>query len=316
MASERITRRGALQRGAAALAAGTLGSCALPVKPPEGGLRVLGRTGLKVSPLAFGGTLLVGYHALEGDVRAGRQRLFEEAIDHGINLFDSYNDGALGVYAALAPHRDKALVIYKAEKMSRDGIRTEIDTALRKMKRERLDLVSPHGYPWADPANPLSECTNAEKWKGVLEAMEEMARLKQSGKVGHVAYVSHFVPHFKKIILEHPGLVDAVMVRFGPFPWFDVFGEIIDLARERGLGVIAFKTLDGHVPYDRRLEAWQNDAAAWGRIKPLADRGLTPAQACIRYALSRPGVHTALVGMRTPEEIREDMAAASHLDRA
>jgi aryl-alcohol dehydrogenase-like predicted oxidoreductase len=312
-----ITRRDALRGGAACLAGGVaLGALASCARGPRGAqaaarpfCRALGRTGLKVSALSFGGALLVGHNALQDDTKAARQRLIEEALDHGINLFDTYRDEHLDVYACLAPRGDKALVNYKVETMSAEGARREVEKALKTLKRERLDILMPHGQPWGDPGDSLSEVKDPAKWKGVIEAVEEMARLKQQGKAGYVGYVSHSAPHVKRILREHGSLVDVIMVRYGPFPHLDPFAEVIDLCRERDLGVIVFKTLDGTIDYARRLETWRKEEKTWAKITPLMDAGLTPAQACIRYASRRPGVDTALVGLRTSKEIRENLAA-------
>jgi len=320
MASEdddaRISRREALRRGATTLAGAAalsaLPSCALRPGgqgPKAATLRALGRTGLEVSALSFGGALLVGHNALKDDPKVARRRLIREALRRGINLFDTYRDEHLDVYACLAPCGDRARVLYKVETMSREGVRKEVDAALKTLRRDRLDLLLNHGQPWGDAGNARAEVTDPAKWKPVLEAMEEMVRLKAQGKALFTGYVSHSAPHIRKILLEHPGLVDVIMVRYGPFPHLDPCAEAIDLARERGLGVVAFKTLDGSIDYARRLETWRGDESTWSRIGPLVDAGLTPAQACIRYASSRLGVHTVLVGMRTKGEILEDLKA-------
>jgi len=311
--SERISRREFLRRtGAVCLVGGAavsglsawVGAETKPTVALQPAYRVLGRTGLKVSTLSFGGALGHGCNPVERQVT--RQRLMLEALDHGVNLFDIYKDERIGEYACLAPYGDKALVLYKTEIMSAQGTRQEVDAALKAMNRDRLDLVMPHGYPRAWDAE-----VNPEDWNSVIEALEEMVRLKENGKVGYVGYVTHPVRHLKKIILEHNELVDVIMVRYGPFERFDEFKEVIDLAHERNMGVIVFKTLDGAEQcYRERMWEWRMQEKTWARIMPLMEQGLRPAQACIRYALNQAGVHTVLVGIRRSTELRQDVAAA------
>lgn len=316
--SERISRREFLRRGAAVslvggAALGGVNSLAAAAEPPKDQLpeyRVLGRTGLKVSVLSQGGALTYAVDPLSGNVTAKRQEVMLEAAARGINLFDSYKDKHVGDYACLAKLGKKALVIYKSEAQSAAELRAEVDATLKAMKRERLDVIMPHGHPWAKDQNPYSEVTDAKKWDGVIESMEEMARLKKKGKVGHVGYVSHFVPHFKRIILEHEDLVDVIMVRYGPFERFDVFEEIIDMSRERKMGVIVFKTIDGAWKrYDERVQDWREQGKTRARMEAMLRKGFTPAQTCIRYALKKEGVHSVLVGMRSKKELAENLLA-------
>jgi aryl-alcohol dehydrogenase-like predicted oxidoreductase len=277
----------------------------------EATARSFGPAGFRVSTLSQGGALTHGCNALEGDVTKQRQRLMRQAMERGVNLFDTYKDEYITDYSCLAGH-DDVHVNYKVETMSAEGTRKEAEAALRAMKRERLDIIMQHGQPWVrPPRTAASAIEDEEQWKGVIEAMEEMNRLKEEGKAGAVGYVSHFAPHVDKIIREHGDLVDVVMVRFGPFPEFDPYRSTIELARKEGLGVIAFKVMDGAGKcFDERVDQWKSEAVTWRRIKPHLERGLSPAQACVRYALETPGVDTALVGMRSLKELRQNFAAA------
>lgn len=312
-----ISRRRFLKQGAAAsmLGAGVLGLLDLwapsTATAEEATLTSFGRTGFRISTLSQGGALTHGCNALEGDVTKQRQRLMREALERGVNLFDTYKDEYITDYSCLSGE-DEVHVNYKVETMSAEGTRKEAEAALQAMKRERLDIIMQHGQPWVrPPRTAASAVEDEEEWKGVIAAMEEMNRLKEEGKAGAVGYVSHFAPHVDKIIREHGELVDVVMIRFGPFPEFDPYRSTIELARKKGLGVIAFKVLEGAgTCFETRVDRWKSEALTWKRIKPHLERGLNPAQACVRYVLDTPGVDTALVGMRSLKELRQNFAAA------
>ena len=164
-------RNGTMRRrsffGAAFAGIGGIAS-AKPPKPPAGEIptRVLGRTGQKLSIVGLGGARFQMIPFDEG------VKLVQHAYDLGINYFDMARDYGGGhneeVYgAAVQPFRKNIFMTTKCGKRTRKEAEADLDTSLRTMKTDYLDLwqmhmvnskeiieqaMGPGGTPW----RPLS----------------------------------------------------------------------------------------------------------------------------------------------------------------
>lgn len=250
--------------------------------------RSLGRTGFAATALGIGDVAdrKLGLDACVAAVT--------RALDHGLNLVDTapgYEDGfseeILG--EALRGRRDGVFVVDKLDDHASAAVRPQIETALRRMKLERIDAVVFHGVKSLD------------EWRSIAArggAMEMLGRVAAEGLVRFRGISAHHPDALRAAILSD--LCDVVLFPVGPSVDERYLRRILPLARSRGVGTIAFKTFAAG-----KLLA--DPAPGAGGRPPKADAA--HAARCVRYTLSQdPDV--ALLGMSTPAEVDVAVAAA------
>ena len=298
----RISRRELLHRGALA----GLGLSMLPrraaAQPAGRGTRVgryatLGRTGLRVSDISFGGSRL---GAGEGDV-------VRHALDRGINYFDtadSYRggDSETTIGNALRGQRDRVYLAsktYTSASERRDSMMRSLEASLRRLRTDYVDVYFNHAV------NEVERLRNPE-WH------EFTARAKQQGKIRFVGVSGHAGRLIECLdyALDTDG-VDVILVayNFGQDPAFyqqftrsfDFIARQPDLprvlqkAKARNVGVIAMKTLMG---------ARLND------MRPFERGGATFAQAAFRWVFSTRSADALIISMTSRQEIEEYLGAS------
>jgi aryl-alcohol dehydrogenase-like predicted oxidoreductase len=298
---DRIGRREWLQRGALA----GLGLSALPLRAwaqPGGQVRVrryapLGRTGLRVSDVSFGGSRL----------GAQEEDAVRHAFDRGINYFDtadSYRGGEseTTIGRALRGKRDRVHIAsktYASPTDGRDSLMRSLEQSLRRLGTDYVDVYFNHAV------NDVERLQNPE-WR------EFTARARQQGKIRFVGMSGHA----GRLIacLDHALDTDAVDVilvahNFGQDPAFyqqftrsfDFIARQPDLprvlqkAKAKGVGVIAMKVLMG---------ARLND------MRPFERGGATFAQAALRWVLSSKNVDALIISMTGRDGIDEYLGAS------
>jgi predicted aldo/keto reductase-like oxidoreductase len=296
-----IGRRALLQWGALA----GIGLSALPVRAlaqPAGQPRVrryatLGRTGLRVSDVSFGGSRL----------GAQEEDTVRHAFDRGINYFDtadSYRggDSETTIGAALRGKRDRVHIAsktYAGPSDRRDTMMRSLEQSLKRLRTDYVDVYFNHAV------NDVERMRNPE-WR------EFTARARQQGKMRFVGMSGHA----GRLIECLDGALDADAVdvilvahNFGQDPafyqhftrGFDFVARQPDLprvlqkAKAKGVGVIAMKVLMG---------ARLND------MRPFERGGATFAQAALRWVLSSKNVDALIISMTGGDGIDEYLGAS------
>src|SRR5882724_11105889 len=257
----------------------------------------LGRTGMQVSDISFGGSRL---GAGEGDV-------VRHALDRGINYFDiadSYRggDSETTVGEALRGKRDRVYLAsktYASPGDHRDSMMRSLEQSLRRLRTDYVDVYFNHAV------NEVERLKNPE-WH------EFTARAKQQGKIRFVGMSGHAGRLIQCLdyALDTNG-VDVILVayNFGQDPAFyqgltrsfDFIARQADLprvlqkAKAKGVGVVAMKTLMG---------ARLND------MRPFEKGGATFAQAAFRWVLSNPNVDALIISMTSRGVIDEYLVAS------
>ncbi|HXJ81650.1 MAG TPA: aldo/keto reductase [Candidatus Methylomirabilis sp.] len=297
-----LGRRTLLQGGALA----GLGLTALPLRVwaqsgrPTGQVQrytVLGRTGLRVSDISFGGSRL---GAGEGDV-------VRHALDRGINYFDtadSYRGGEseTTIGDVLRGKRDRVYIAsktYTGASDRRDSMMRSLEQSLMRLRTDYVDVYFNHAV------NEVERLKNPE-WR------EFTARAKQQGKIRFVGMSGHAGRLIECLDYAlDTDSVDVVLVayNFGQDPaflqqftrTFDFIARQPDLprvlqkAKAKGVGVVAMKTLMG---------ARLND------MRPFEKGGATFAQAAFRWVLSTKHADALIVSMTTGALIDEYLGAS------
>ena len=193
-----------------------------------------------------------------------------------------------------------------------DHIRASVAGMLRKLGTPAVDLVQFH--VWQD------DWANDPGWQRTV------AELRAEGLVRHVGISVNRREPGNVLRTLRTGLIDSVQVVYNVFDQSPE-DELFPLCRELGIAVIARVPLDegslaGELTVDSRWPDgdWRNSyftpanlAETVERveaIRPLVPEGRTMAQLALRFILSNPDVTTVIPGMRSPEHLAANLAAA------
>ena len=263
--------------------------------------RRLGRTDMDVSVLGFGGSE-IGYE------RAGARtvaRLLGGALDAGLNVIDTaecYEDSESLIGAALGSRRNEIHLLTKCGHPRGYGrgdwreasLLSSIERSLKRLRTDRLDLIQLHS------------CELSDLRKG--EAITALERARERGWTRYIGY-------------SGDGEAARFAVECGRFDTLQTSVSIADqeaieltlpLARARNVGVIAKRPIANAAWRYPRKPAEPYYQPYWTRLRALDYdfvRGEAAAATALRFTLSVPGVHTAIVGTTTPERWKENAAA-------
>ena len=262
------------------------------------------------SVLGFGGSE-IGYDRVAVATVA---RLLGSALDAGLNVIDTaecYGDGEALIGKAVGSRRRDFYLLSKCGHPRGWGrgdwrpasLLASIERSLKRLGTEYLDLIQLHS------------CSLAELEKGdVIAALE---RARERGLVRYIGY-------------SGDGAAARYAVECGRFDTLQTSISVADqeaidltlpLARARKMGVIAKRPLANAAwRYRRRPESYYADY--WERLRRLdypfvRDTPVVAARTALRFTLSVPGIHTAIVGTAKPGRWQENAAllAAGALPR-
>jgi len=246
--------------------------------------RTLGRTGAKVSILAFGGgSRFLMYKDDEYEAVLNR------ALELGITYFDcafGYGNGKSEERFGnvLKPHRDKIWLVTKIGDRDYDGFMRTFEGSLKRLKTDHLNLVHAHALNNEDYLAKLEDKNN-----GALKAMYKIREQKMTKAIG---VSCHTAPNVLKSALERHDFDCTQMAlnaaRIGQSEPQPVSFEAtaLPVANKKNLGVIAMKV--------------------FGQEKL---NGKASVDELIRYSLSLP-VSAAVVGMPKMDMLEKNVAVA------
>ena len=242
--------------------------------------RLLGKTGVEVTILGLGGEGILRTFGHEDET----ETLINRALDLGINYCESARAyaGSEEYYGrSLKGRRKEIFLTSKSHGRTRRAAEAHLAQTLENMKTDYLDLWQVHDVRTAG---------DVEQIFGPGGAIEAFASAKEKGTVRFVGVTGHHDPRILKRCLElFP--FDTVLMPVNPAePHHNSFiHEVLPLALERGMAVIAMKT------YFRGFARHLPDYAT---MEPF-----------FRFALTQP-VSTAVIGCDTVEQLEENAAFA------
>lgn len=295
----------------------------------------LGSTGLKVSRLCLGcmsyGDGAKGAHAWVRDEEQSRP-FFKQALDAGINFFDTANVYSLGASEEVTgralkefARRDDIVVATKVhgamrgdangKGLSRKAILTEIDHSLKRLGMDYIDLYQIHRW---DPETPIEE---------TLEALHDVVK---AGKARYIGASSMWAWQFMKALAlqKANGWSRFIsMQNHLNLLYREEEREMLPLCLDQGIGVIPWSPLargkltrapdvktersesDRFASYlYRRTE--DADRVIVDRVGEIAAaRGLPRAQIALAWVLQKKGVTAPIVGATKPEHLSDALAA-------
>jgi uncharacterized protein len=270
--------------------------------PPAGPPQVrrytaLGRTGLKISDISFGGSRL----------HTGEEDIVLHAYERGINYFDSaetYTDheSEQTIGNALRRKRDKVFITSKVITSPTDNramMMEALEGSLRRLQTDHVDVYFDHAV------NEVARLKNPE-WLEFTAAARKQGKVRFVGMSGHAGHLAECLDY----ALESDGIdVFLAAHNFGQDPRFyqRFFGgfdfvarqpdlpRIMAKAKQKNVGVVVMKTLMG---------ARLND------MRPYEQGGATFSQAAFRWVLSNQNVDALIVSMTSKEMIDEYLGAS------
>ena len=188
----------------------------------------LGKTGLNISRLGFGGIPIQRVDA------AVTKELVKAMAEKGINYIDTargYTVSESYLGEALEGLRDKFVLATKSMSRTKEAMEKDIEISLGNLRTDYIDLYQVH--------NPqLKDLDTVTAPGGALEALMEA---KAAGKIGHIGVTAHSVEVFEKA-LSYPW-VETIMF---PYNIVESQGaELIAKCKEQNVGFIAMKPLAG-----------------------------------------------------------------------
>jgi len=289
--------------------------------------RLLGNSELKVSTIGLGTWVLGGDHWGSIDDRESIATI-QKAIDCGINLVDTapaygYGHSEELIGKAIKGHRNQMVIATKCG-VHRKGmtefffilkphmIRKELEDSLKRMGIEVIDLYQCH---WPDPNIPIED------------TMEEMLKMQSEGKIRYIG-----VSNFDTNLLERALKVASIVSVQPQYSLLErsIEKDVLPFCKEHNIGVMAYGSLGSGIlsgKYKELPRFHKDDARSffypyykepyWSRTQELikemqqiADQhGKPVAHVAINWVCQQPGVTTALVGARNPEQVEINAAA-------
>ena len=198
--------------------------------------RILGKTGLKVSRLGFGGIPIQRIDA------EGTKTLIRQLAQAGVNFIDTargYTVSEAYLGYALEGLRDRFVLATKSMAVTREAMAADVETSLQNLRTDYIDLYQIH--------NPSAE--NFEKIIAPGGALEALMEAKAAGKIGHIGLTTH-----SAALLERAMEQDWVETLMFPYNIVETQAtELIARCGEKNIGFIDMKPLAGGAIEDATL---------------------------------------------------------------
>lgn len=295
--------------------------------------RALGRTGLRVSAIAFGAGPVSGLMT-GSDIDAQRAAV-ARAIEGGINWFDTapgYGQGkseenlghvlselgAKGVHVAT-----KVRLTDEAFANIGDFARRSVEESLKRLCMTRVRLLQLHNGITPARGDEPASITPQDVLGPVSDAFQ---RLRDEGLVDHLGLTGTGDPTALREVI-HSGQFETVQVPFNilnpsagmacEIPGEMNYGNILADCAAREMGVFAIRVFAGgalvgqppsahtlKTPYFP-LDLYQRDERRAQRLREKLRYHLPPAELAVRFALACSGVSSAIVGFGSAQQVEE-----------
>ena len=270
--------------------------------------RPLGNSGLSISIIGF------GCMSLEKENK-NNERIIHHAIASGINYFDTadiYQNGEneICLGKAVRSFRDKIIIATKVGNMikqdgtglawnpSKQHIIASVEGSLKRLQTDYIDLYQLHGGTIEDPID---------------ETIDAFETLKKQGKIRHFG-ISSIRPNVIKEYVKRSNMV-SVMTQYS---LLDRRPEetILPLLEENNIGVLARGCLASGLLIDkppRKFLSYSPEevAEASKAISKLSIEDRRSTQIAIRFTLSQQAIVSAVVGIRTMQQLEEAIIIVS-----
>jgi predicted aldo/keto reductase-like oxidoreductase len=264
--------------------------------------RRLGRTGLKVSVVGFGGTW-ISELGMDEAVHVVRR-----AFDLGINYFDTAKldgDSEEKIGAALKDVRDECVIATKTASRTKSESLADFKSSLNRLKTDRLDLIQLHGI---DDEKTLRKAMNTN---GSLEMCK---KARSEGMVDFIGITSHKPNVLMKAIETNE--FDTVLVPLNVVTR-QALEELIPRAKDLDIGVAVMKPLSAKTSklitclYTPSLSLLSDEPEL---KKLLGQDKASMVRSALRFVLAQD-ISVAVTGLRSVEEAKTAAKVGNEYNR-
>jgi hypothetical protein len=232
--------------------------------------RVLGKTRLKVCTVGYGCMI------------TSDPTVITRAVEMGINYFDtcrSYQNGQNErmVGAALGGKRKGVFLTSKCDQKTGAGILAELDTSLKELNTDYLDVWLLHGL--GNPAQISDELVEAQR------------KAKQQGKVRFIGVSTHTLPAIVDRVIETK--LEVVQAQYN-FASAAEWGPALDKLNQAGVGLVAMKVMARARGRDR------------GSAAPPRPANFAPA--ALKWAIKNPAIATTVPSMTDIDQLEQNFS--------
>ena len=304
-------------------------------------LRNLGKSNVKITPIAFGAWAIGGW-MWGGAERSQAVAAIRKSVDLGITTIDTAPVYGFGLSEeitgeAIKGMRDKVQILTKfglrwddtkgkyfmATKdnhgknidlygySAKESVVKECEESLKRLGTDYIDLFQIH---WPDPTTPVEE------------TMEALNKLIDQGKILAAGVSNYDVP-----LMERAGKVTVIATNQVPYSMLkrDIENDVVPYCTENEVGILAYSPLQRGLltgKFDPEHEFREGDARGGlkefkkdniarvnkflDKLRPLADsKGATLSQLVLRWTIQQPGITCALAGARDPDQVMDNAGA-------
>ena len=296
--------------------------------------RLLGRSGLRVSPLCLGTMTFNNESSPNGASVADSRRILDIYLDRGGNYIDTANVYVAGkseefLGETLQDRRDRVVLATKYTMTMRDGdpnaagnqrknMVQSLEASLRRLRTDYVDLYYVHAWDGLTPVDEIMRGLDDLVRQGkILHAGISDAPAWEIARANTLADLRGWSP-FVALQIEY-SLTERTVER-----------DLVPMARALGLAVCPWSPLGGGLltgkfnPLDksktdpredsvrrlsvRRRTAEERNMAIARRVQEIArDLGRSPAQGALNGLVQRPGVTSGGPGARRPEQLEDNL---------
>ncbi|HUW31872.1 MAG TPA: aldo/keto reductase [Planctomycetota bacterium] len=292
--------------------------------------RELGKSGISVSVVGLG-TWAIGGWAWGGNDDNDSIAAIRRGLDDGINLIDTAPAYGLGhseevvgkaikgrprdkiviaTKCGLVWHTDKGTFSFEeyGKRVHRylgpESVRYELEQSLKLLGVDFIDLYQTH---WPDVTTPIAD------------TMGELVRLKDAGKIRAIGVSNCDIPPMKEYLA-----VGRIESNQPPYSMLDrgIEGELLEFCRKNSIGVLPYSPLaqgllTGKMTPERKFKPgdWRASRKRFSpesirRVNAMLDKfapirekhKVNQTQLTIGWTIARPGITSALVGVRNPQQ--------------
>lgn len=271
--------------------------------------RLLGKTGLKVTPLGFG-TAELGFLDI---TQATCDKLLNGVLDAGIALIDTaecYGAAEEKIGSAVSSRRDEYILVTKCGHKSEDneppewspeGITASAERSLRRLKTDHVDVLLLHSCSLDDLKRD--------------DLITAFLKLKEWGLASYVGYSGDNEALEFAIQM---GIFDCIETSLSICDQVNLDGTLAR-ANEANLGILIKRPLANSCWRDMTRYGSFYDEYTAAYTRRFNTMNLSPQslgfegdwlELALRFTVYQPGVHSAIIGGKNPDHIREDVMLA------
>jgi len=247
-------------------------------------VRRLGKTGLNVTRIGFGGMTIPKVDDEQAVATIHR------ALDLGVNFIDTARaygkgDSERKIGLVMTDRRDACYLSSRSTDMTYDGMKRDIDTSLDLLQTDCIDLYEPHD---------VSTSAKHKQMRAKDGALRALKEARDEGKIRHIGFTSHNWELVREMIRSdefEAGLVTYNLANRH-------VEAVLDDAEAHDVGLFIMKVL--------------GNSRLLGLKPPGEDRSPT-VEECLRFALSNGRLPMILTGVKSPEEIEQNVRIAETL---